>query len=102
MNIFHHVLSRGLKVSEIRRSIGDCLEVVDCQGNLCSPSDSQQVKNLYSVRLWSIYASQDRMQWAYGIGRSSKNIYNCDRIFEGVLCQYISGKDVFLTTLKDE
>lgn len=46
MDIFHDILSRRLKVREIRRSIGDYLEIVDCQGNFGSPSDGQQVNNL--------------------------------------------------------
>ena len=46
MDVFHEILSRRLKVRKIRRSIGDCLEIADCQGNFGSPSDGQQVKNL--------------------------------------------------------
>ena len=46
--------------------------------------------------------SCDQMQGTYGIGGTPKNIYNCDRIFEGSTGQYIAGKGVSRTVLMDK
>lgn len=46
--------------------------------------------------------SHDRIQGPYSIGRTSKNVDDCDRIFKGLAGQYISEKDVCYTILKDK